>query len=95
MVGFFEEIARGAASGWRGENRWESEFSQLYLTALSDGDGTVTVRVYARWKPDYERHRRGVLEVRADAVERLGARMVHFLHLTEGHRFTGKRMGYA
>lgn len=26
MLGFFEQIAQGAARGWDGENRWESEF---------------------------------------------------------------------
>jgi hypothetical protein len=95
MLGFFEEIARGAARGWNGENRWVSEFSQLHLTALSSGTETVTMRVYARWKPDYETERRGVMEVSPQAVERLGERMRHFLRMETGHRFRGVRNGAA
>jgi hypothetical protein len=94
MVAFFEEIAAGASQGWDGEKRWESEFSQLHLTALSDGSGKVTVRVFARWKPDYERERRGVLEVTAEAAEHFGERMRTFLRMSDGRRL-GSRSGLA
>jgi len=95
MLGFFEEVARGAARGWDGENRWASEFSQFHLTTLSSGTGTVTMRVYARWKPGYEAERRGVMEVSSDAVEHFGERMGHFLRMEVGHRFRGVHDGAA
>src|SRR5690348_2569216 len=91
MLGYFEEVADGANRGWEGDNKWESEFSQLHLAATSTGAGDVTLRIYARWKPDYEDDRRGELIVPADAVARFAIRMRDFLRLESGSRFWGDR----
>jgi hypothetical protein len=96
MLGFVEELAQGASTGWEGDNGWESEFSQLHLAATSNGDGEVNFRIYARWKPEFEEIRRGEMKVPADAVRRFGVRMRDFLRLEQGSRFSGNhRRGFA
>jgi Family of unknown function (DUF6228) len=80
-LGYFEELAAGATTGWEGENTWTSEHRQLSLAATHTGDGAISVRVLARWRPDYETERRGELTMSVEAVKLLAPRMSDFLRL--------------
>ena len=85
-LGFFEELG-AEKSGWAGAKRWESEFSEMHLSAENRGDGVVVLGIYMQWPPQYEEEREGVLHVRADELPRFAEQMGRLLRLKRGKRF--------
>jgi hypothetical protein len=83
MLGYFEELAAG---GWKGENRWSSEFAEMDLTTTLLDEELARVQVLMRWS-GYEREGGGEIVVRRDEFPRVLCEMREFLRLDEGARF--------
>jgi hypothetical protein len=86
MLGFFEEMAV-ESSGWPGTKEWRSEFATLRVTAVTGGDGNVSLAVTAWWPPDYEETRQLGLSLPAGELKELATKVRVFLDLPHGERF--------
>ena len=87
MLGYFEEIGKDAHQGWSGEERWQSESSELEISATATGDGHVHLAVQMRWPPNYDDDWRGTLVVTAEALAEFAQRMRELLRMEHGSRF--------
>ena len=90
MLGFFEEMASEAQTGWRGTRLWESEFSEMRVDATNDGGGLTTLGVLIHWmRPVGEEDERyGKLTIASAELTRVAHEMQRFLDLRSGSRFT-------
>jgi hypothetical protein len=89
MLGFFEELAVAADSGWQGTKRWDSEFGEMRIDASNDGSGLTRLHTFVWIRPiGDEDEQSGVLMVRSEELPRLAEEMRRFLQLQHGSRFT-------
>jgi uncharacterized protein DUF6228 len=89
MLGFFEELAAAADSGWQGAKRWDSEYGEMRIDASNDGRGFTNLHTFVSWNRPVgeEDWQSGILVARSAELHRLAEEMRRFLQLARGSRF--------
>lgn len=78
---FFRDLADSTA-GWEGERDWSSEFSELTVGVVNDGDGLIQMTV-TLWPERDDWNRNGTLTIRPADLQRIRDELPGFLGLAE------------
>jgi hypothetical protein len=80
---FFRDLADSTA-GWQGERQWSSEFEELTVGFVNNGDGIIQVTV-TLWPERDDWNRNGTLTIRPADLQRVRDELPRFLGLAESH----------